>query len=371
MASPAVALAARIVATTMLGLLALAAPAEAREPLDVRIFARVPTPGYPEPVALAGRRVYIGTNQQGKQPSGAAPSKVFVYTRSGRLVRDYTLEGQPLSEDHGIQGLAFDGDRRLYVLDRSADPRVVRLNIRTGRQREYATFADVPSCGGSEGDGDCSATLGDAEPGPDYAAFGPDGSLYVTDIDQALIWKVPPGGGKARVWLTDRRFDSPFGPNGIQFTEDGRTLLFAVTFVGPSGGDPTTGALFEVRVGRDGEPRGLREFWHSRRFDAPDGFAIARSGTVYLALAGVNQLVVLSRAGAELARVPADFFENAEQEVPFDGPASVAFAGRRVLVTNQTVFVPNPDHWVIFDVFAGERGLPLFRPSVPGARRGG
>jgi hypothetical protein len=52
-------------------------------------------------------------------------------------------------------------------------------------------------------------------------------------------------------------------------------------------------------------------------------------------------------------------------EVPLDGPASVAFLGRRLLVTNQTDPLAgpgNPEHWALLDVFAGERGLPLYRP---------
>jgi hypothetical protein len=51
-------------------------------------------------------------------------------------------------------------------------------------------------------------------------------------------------------------------------------------------------------------------------------------------------------------------------EVPYDGPASVAFAGERVLVTNQTFPTAHPEHWAVLDVFVGERGLPLFRPFV-------
>jgi hypothetical protein len=63
--------------------------------------------------------------------------------------------------------------------------------------------------------------------------------------------------------------------------------------------------------------------------------------------------------------VPGNPLENAQMDVPFDGPASMAFLGRRLLMTNQTdalVGSGNPEHWAVFDIFAGERGLPLFRP---------
>lgn len=346
------------------GAAAQSATAASRSALDIRVFARVPEPGQPEPIAIGPhqRRVFVGTNQQGKGDADA-PSKVFVYSRQGRLLRDIELRRQDLSEDHGIQGLAFDARRRLYVLDRSATPRVVRINLRTGRQRDYAAFRDVPPCT-EPGQKDCSATVTDADAVPDYPAFDLRGRLYVTDLEQALIWRIPQNGGTPRVWLTDPRLESIFGPNGIQFVSP-RTILFASTATSPSTGDPTSGGLFKVRVRRDGSAGPLRTFWRSRPFDGPDGIAVARSGRVYVALAGANQLLVLSRTGEELTRVPATPADNAMMEVPFDGPASAAFLGRRLLVTNQTSVLAGsgtPDHWAVFDVYAGERGLPLYRP---------
>jgi sugar lactone lactonase YvrE len=335
-----------------------------RERLDLRIFTRIGDPGQPEPVAIgADRRVYVGTNQSGKGDAGA-PSRVFAYTRAGKLVRQYVIEGQELDEDHGIQGLAFDGRGRLFALDRSADPRVIVLDPTTGRQRTYARFRDVPPCGEGES-GDCSATRADASAEPDYAAFGPGGALYVTDIEQALIWRIPRGGGRASVWLTDPRLESVFGPNGIQFVNGGRTLLLAVTATFPSPSDPPgSGALFKVPLrGAKRQAGSLELFWRSRPVDGPDGFAVGRSGTVYLALAGANQIVVISRKGAEIARVPTNLVENAAMEVPLDGPASAAFLGRRVLITNQST-AGNPSSWAVYDLYAGERGLPLFRPRI-------
>jgi sugar lactone lactonase YvrE len=348
--------------------LALLPPASAeaeREPLDVRVFARVPDPGQPEAIAVGPRhrRIYVGTNQQGRGDADA-PSRVFAYSRRGRLLRDYQIRGQDLDQDHGIQGLAFDREGLLYVVDRAADPRVITLDPRTGEQRHYARFRDVPSCEQSGRERNCSATAGDAPAALNWASFAPDGRLYVSDIEQALIWRVPLGGGRPKVWFTDPILESVFGPNGNQFLANGRTLLFASTSRSPAAGDPTSGALYRLRVRRDGSPGELRELWRSRPFDGPDGFAVSRSGKIYLALAGANQLVVISREGEELARVPATPFENEMQEVPFDGPASVAFLGRRVLVTNQSFPAGNPDHWAVFDVWTGEHGLPLFRPGI-------
>jgi hypothetical protein len=74
-------------------------------------------------------------------------------------------------------------------------------------------------------------------------------------------------------------------------------------------------------------------------------------------------VAVISPDGEESARAPATEVENQRMEVPIDQPASAAFLGKRVLVTNHALFSRNPDHYAVLDVFADERGLPLFRPT--------
>jgi hypothetical protein len=79
---------------------------------------------------------------------------------------------------------------------------------------------------------------------------------------------------------------------------------------------------------------------------------------------GANQLVLIGPDGKELARTPADPAANAQMEVPFDSPSSVQFDGQRLIVTNDAFFSGDQSHMVLFDVFAGEPGEPVF---VPGA----
>ena len=355
-------------ALALLALASAATPAAAqeRERFDVDVFARVGSPGQPEAIAVArDGTVYVGTNQQ-QRGDRELPSRIFAYSPQGELVREYVVEGQNLDEPHGIQGLALDADGILYALDRAARARVFTLDPRTGKQRDYSEFHDVAPCPASGPKRDCSATMLDNGPGPNFPAFGPDGSLYVTDIDQALIWRVPRGGGRPEVFFTDPRLENIFGPNGIQMMGDGRTLMFAVTAQSPAAGNPTIGRLWKLPIGPDGRPGELEPFWESMPADGPDGFAVAQSGNVYVALAGASKLVQVSPQGEEVARIP-----EQETDPPFDGPASVAFSGRSVLVTNQSYPAGNPEHWVVFDVFTGEPGMPLFRPRVvqrPAAR---
>jgi SMP-30/gluconolaconase/LRE-like protein len=155
-----------------------------------------------------------------------------------------------------------------------------------------------------------------------------------------------------------------FGPNGIQFMADGRTLLFANTASNPMAGNPLTGRLYTVAVQPNGSAGKLTQVWESLPLDGPDGFAIARSGNVYIALAGANQIVLLSPQFAELARAPSDPAANQAEEVPLDAPASLAFLGQRLLMTNHSAIRGDSSSWAVLDVFAGERGLPLFYPRI-------
>jgi sugar lactone lactonase YvrE len=360
--------AAAALAVSAAGVLALPAAAAAQErPLyDVRVFARIGPPGQPEPIALGpDGDVFVAANNRDRGDR-RAPSKVWRLDAAGRLEREYTIAGQDLAGDHGIQGLAFDGAGQLFALDRAGRARVLVLDPETGDQRDYALFPDVPPCPpGAAAGADCSATLADGPPGPNWPAFAPDGSLYVTDIDQALIWRVPPGGGRAQVWLTDPRLDSLFGPNGIALLPGGRTLVFAQTASNPqAGGDPTAGRLYTVEIRPDGRPGPLRELWRSRSSEGPDGVAVARSGNLYVALAAANQIAVVAPDGGELARFPGSALDNSRQEVPFDGPASTAFLGERLLVTNQSFLAGNPASWAVLDAFVGEPGLALARPRI-------
>jgi hypothetical protein len=191
----------------------------------------------------------------------------------------------------------------------------------------------------------------------------------VTDYTQGLIWRVPGGGGTAHVWFTDPRLDgSLFGPAGIVLMPDHRTLLLDTSAGGATSPNATTGELYKLNIGANGRPRNLRKVWESGPKEAPDGFALAKSGNVYMALVGpdVNQLVVISPRGTELARFPHDSSGDNGSKVPFDEPSSVQFLGRRMIVTNDAYISGDTSHHVIFDVWAGEPGAPVY---VPGLKR--
>jgi sugar lactone lactonase YvrE len=327
-----------------------AASAHARARGDTQLLALIPTPGYP---ALAyvhpNGRIYEGTYDN---PSGDhVASRVLEYTGDGTLLRSWTVTGQDLSQAHGVQVAASDPRGRLVLLDKSP-ARALLLDPRTGEQTTYATFADLPNGG---------------TPMPDYAAWGPDGSLYVTDYQQAVLWRVPPGGGAAQPWLTDARLDGggEFGTAGIELMADRQTLLISqASSAGLGEPNPTTGKLYRVPIQPDGKPGPMTKLWESGPTEAPDGFAIAKSGRVYLALVSpvANQLVVIGPDGKELER-----FSGNGSPVPFDAPSSVNFLGTRAIVANQAFVSGDTSHMAILDVETGEEGLAPYIPPAPAA----
>ena len=336
-----------------------------RARFDTRVLAHIPSPGFGALSLVApDRTIYVGSFEN---PAGdSLPSKVFAFAPDGTLKRTYTISGQNLSQPHGVQVAAIDAHGLLYLLDQSP-PRVLTLDPRTGRQITYATFHDLPPCSMAATGTECSQTVQDNAPEPDYGAWAPDGSIYVTDYQEGTIWRVPPGGGTAHVWFTDPRLDGTmFGPAGIVLMTDQHTLLFDTAASAPStGSDFTQGKLFELPIGGDGQPGVLRQLWESKPTEAPDGLAVSQAGNVYIALVGpnANQIVEVAPDGTELARFP-DPAGNAAMPVPYDEPSSVEFDGERLIVTNLSYFQGNSAHQVLFDVWAGEPGQPIYVPPA-------
>ena len=341
------------------------------------------TPGHPDPIAASadGSTLYVGTFTTAlsvladRPPPSLDPSRVYaISTATGAITRSWTITGQRNAEAHGLTGIALDSAGRLYITDVNPS-RVVRLDPATGAQSTYATIPDLKPCAlnGTPvgGTGNCSnepVEFGDRKPLPNGAAFGPDGSLYVTDTTQGTIWKVPPGGGAAQKWYDDDRLASFIGPNGIRMMADGRTLAFIVSNSQPLGAvDGLQGKVYKLPINTNGTPGTLSTLWTSLPNEGPDSLAIASSGNVYVAEAGDGNrtgFVVLSPTGQVLQR-RGNPFQRLTADIAYDTVADVAFVGTRVFFTNSSNFNGNPVNMAIFEYTGGETGLTVPKPSVP------
>ncbi len=283
------------------------------------------------------------------------------------------MHGQNLSQPHGVQVAANDSRGRLLLLDKTSG-RIIRLDPGTGRQTLYSRVPNLPTCTQAPRGKPCSPATQNLAPMPDYAAWGPDGSLYVTDYQQAVIWRIPPGGGRARIWLASPKLDGGmFGTACILLMPDHRTLLFDQASNGglgsgkPAGGNRATGKLYEVRIRRSGRPGRLRQLWQSGPADAPDGCVLSRAGHIYVALAGVsNQIVELSSKGRQLARFGQQYSGTNNSSVPYDTPSGLAWSGTHLIIANQAYLDQNTSNMALLSLQIGERGIPSYVPSDAG-----
>lgn len=339
----------RLVAGLVLALAVAGAPGVAvaapeREKWDTRVFSLVPPPGYPAYVhAHSNGRVYAGTYLARDPRRASTPSKVVEWSAGGTLLRSWTVPGQDLDADHGVQVAHETADGELVLLEISRS-RVMTLDTRTGR---FRTVARLPE----------GAV-------PNFATWGPRG-LYVTDYGDGVIWRVRRD-GRVQEWFRAPELDgvAGFGTTGIRWMKGRRELLVAQQTLGTGATLPTNGALLRLPVDRRGRPGELSTLWTSAPGDLPDGFGVARSGHVYVALAGLAaQLVELDARGREVARFPeVPLSGDNGSEVPFDTPSSATFLGTSVLVANQSAVAGEPSHQAILDVEVGERGRPAFVP---------
>src|SRR5207248_359756 len=116
-------------------------------------------------------------------------------------------------------------------------------------------------------------------------------------------------------WLRDPLLDGggQFGATGINLAADHSTLFIGMqSGAGLGGGNPASGRILTTQIGAgtqgaspgSGKPGPLKVFWESQPFDGPDGFALAQSGNVYVALLVSNQIGVIGPDGKERERFP-------------------------------------------------------------------
>ena len=170
---------------------------------SVQVIAKVPAPGVPALPLVWGHDIYEGTYTAASGSS--AHSHVFKYSPTGQLLANFTVADQPTAP-YGVQVANTDAAGDLLVLDDTSG-RVLLMNRMTGTTRLYATIPDIPLCSDPGASAECSDALTEETPEPDYAAWGPDGSLYVTDYQQAVIWRIPPHGGTPSIWLGGTALD--------------------------------------------------------------------------------------------------------------------------------------------------------------------
>ncbi len=205
---------------------------------------------------------------------------------------------------------------------------------------------------------------------PNYSVWGPKGELYVTDFTQAVIWRVPPGGGTPQPWFTDKRLDGlEFGTTGIALSPDRRALyVMQQTSLGLGELSIGTGKLYKLPIASDGRPGSLSKVWESRLAELPDGFGIAKSGRIYIGNAGLmQQIVVLDAAARRSSDSPRR--PDRRQRIADPVRRTVERHVRRQPHPGRQPGQPlgNTAHHAILDVNVGEPGVKIYIPAGAGS----
>jgi len=331
---------------------------------DVQVRATVPaSTGFPEGIAVKGNKIYVSGPARFGTAGDGTPSRVFAYNAdSGALLRTYDIQGENLNQDHANSCIAFDDEGRLYVVNLQLG--IVRIDLGSGHQEVYAQpVPNLAPCSAVTPGTPCSPTQADVPPLANDIAFDEDGNLYLTDSFQATIWRIPPGGGKPKIWFQDSRLDVPFGANGIRLSPDQTKIYFTVTAdaVGQFG-NFLGGKIYSLPLVKHPTAAQLHVF-HEYNGEAPDGIAFGKSGKMYVALAAPfnSGVSILNPNGTEAARLHND----QDPTFPYDSPANIAFNKQgSIVITNHAFATMIPAHFVVLDVFVNDKGVPLVKPDL-------
>jgi gluconolactonase len=162
-----------------------------------------------ERLSVADVRVVVSGLDHPEGVATGPDGLLYAGGEAGQIYKiDPTAETLEQIADTGgfVLGLALDGEGNVYACD-AARGEVVRLDARTGTV-----------------DGYCAGAGGEALTAPNWPAFAPDGSLFVSDsgtedlaVRDGRLFRVPPGGGDGElVDLPVLHF-----PNGLAVDGDG------------------------------------------------------------------------------------------------------------------------------------------------------
>ncbi|HZW89943.1 MAG TPA: SMP-30/gluconolactonase/LRE family protein [Myxococcaceae bacterium] len=312
-----------VVSLVSLGLFLLSGQASAWDRGRVRTFAVLP-PGSSGPEGLEiGPRGHVYVTGFGFTALGSATGEgqLTVFDERGRLLRQV---GVHPSTPH-LLGLAFHPHTGALLVNDFGAGQVLAVDPRTGDAQPFITLpAALPHPGGS---------------GLNDLTFDHAGNVYVSDSAQGIVWKAPPGGGVATIWIDDPLLRTtgvpPFGANGLRFNRE-ETALFVAN----------TGSDTVVRIPVVGHDPGGPAKIFAQAINGADGLLIDERDDLWVVENQSDDVVVLDPTGKAIARL-GDFGGAIHHGSPVGilFPASIRFSGRSLLVTNLALDLRifNPD----------------------------
>ena len=254
----------------------------------------------------------------GRVYAGGEGGEIYAVTLEGDVTQVGFTGGSML-------GIAIDGRGRVYACD-AGKGEIARWDAVTGAVSTYAR-------GVGGGEMDC----------PNVAAFGPDGSLYVTcsgEDDRPEIVRISPGAERVERW-TD---GVPGYPNGALVTPDGTALVVV---------EAHERRVVRVPILADGWA-GTPEIVAELPDTDPDGVALATDGSYWVTLYRPDGLVRIDPAGA------VDLVVDDHLASTLDAPTNIAWVGDRL----DRAVVANVGDTFLSIADVGVAGTPLHLPLV-------
>ena len=293
-----------------------AAPAGAWKRGDVNVLAELPfATGSVEGITVGpDGNIYAPTFGFNANGIINGPAVLFVISPSGKILRQVPISG---SSGHML-GLRFNPvTGALWVLDFFGGT-VLAVDTHSGGTTTLAG----PIAGSAL----------------NALTFDSHGNGYVSDSFNGTIWQIGPHGGGATNWKSDpllgpgSGLTPPFGANGVEFSNNGKTLFVANT---------AFHQLIQIAVNGDGSAGAASIFITG--INAPDGIAIDKHDNIWVCANQEDEIVVVDKTGKVIAKL-GDFRGIGPDGIVngFLFPASLAFSkdGDTLYVANLTLFLP-------------------------------
>ena len=313
--------------------------------MPVSSYSFPPTgPTYPEGIAVVGSRVITSGPANFGTAGNNSPSQLTVFSRqTGALQAQIPVIGEDLSQEHALSELYADGNR-LYAPSTQLGLLSWKLQgSSVAEQKQLSTPFYSTTAG-------CPAGIrAGLPPLPNGVTVAADGTAYVTDALQGLVWRVREGAAPVapEVLFCDPALQgsgseglSMFGANGIAVSGD--DLYVAVSF-GPFDNMGPSSVIYKLSRS---EPDGLTAVASFQGVEvAPglvippivDGLRMAPNGHLFAVLAGQGRVVEMDVSG-DYAVELASYAGN-DPMVPFVNPSTIDFSpsGDVAYLTNHAI----------------------------------
>ena len=322
-------------------------------------------PTYPEGTAVLDHRVILSGPATFGTAGNGSPSQLTVFDRhSGALLAQVPIVGENLAFEHAQSELfAF----RNFVYSPNTQLGLLRWQL-PGDAAPIQESVSTPFCsvtGGFPCHLESDRCPGDVRPGlpplPNGVTVDEDGTSYVTDSLQGIVWKIAPAGNGPtvpEVLFCSRALQGAgnegltlFGANGIAV--DGGSVYVSVTF-GPFAATGPTSVVYRLDKQSPGTLTAI--YTYQPVEVAPGIFAppIAdglrfnpKNGHLFVVLGGQNQISELELGCGQATEVRR--LSRGGADHPFLNPSTIAFSpnGDTAYVSNHAITCclpgdPNP-----------------------------